>query len=75
MQIVCEKICVHQIRPLRQDKRRRIISIISAYLQGRNSSKPIAICVSEIEEIYTWASVTVSRNVLEELLPGQVQLQ
>lgn len=41
-------------------------------IKGRNSSKPIAICVSEIEEIYTWASVTVSRNVLEELLPGQV---
>ena len=42
-------------------------------LQGRNAKKPIAICVAEIEEIYSWANVTVSRQVIEELLPGQVR--
>ena len=42
------------------------------YFQGRNGSKPIAICVAEIEEIYRWANVTVSRQVIEDLLPGQV---
>ena len=41
-------------------------------MQGRNGSKPIAICVAEIEEIYRWANVTVSRQLIEDLLPGQV---
>ena len=41
-------------------------------IKGRNASKPIAICVAEIEDIYRWANVTVSRELIEDLLPGQV---
>ena len=43
-------------------------------IKKRNPSKPIAICVAEIEEIYNWADVTVAREVIEDLLPGQVTL-
>merc|ERR1712183_569665 len=43
-------------------------------IKGRHSSKPIAICVAEVEDIYTWAEVTVERTLLEQLLPGQVTL-
>ena len=43
-------------------------------IKGRHSSKPIAICVAEVEEIYTWAEVTVQRSLIEQLLPGQVTL-
>jgi len=43
-------------------------------IKGRNGSKPIAICVAEIEEIYRWANVTVPRQLIEDLLPGQVTL-
>ena len=42
-------------------------------IKGRNASKPIAICVAEIEDIYRWANVTVSRELIEDLLPGQVE--
>ena len=42
--------------------------------QGRNAKKPIAICVAEIADVYKWAKVTVARQVIEELLPGQVTL-
>ena len=47
---------------------------MSLFFQGRNAKKPIAICVAEIEDIYKWANVTVTRQVIEELLPGQVTL-
>lgn len=43
-------------------------------IKGRDASKPIAICVAEVEDIYRWAEVSVSRAVIEELLPGQVTL-
>eukprot|EP00090_Calanus_glacialis_P001719 TRINITY_DN11248_c0_g1_i2.p1 TRINITY_DN11248_c0_g1~~TRINITY_DN11248_c0_g1_i2.p1 ORF type:complete len:221 (+),score=77.05 TRINITY_DN11248_c0_g1_i2:53-715(+) len=43
-------------------------------IKKRNPSKPIAICVAEIDEIYNWADVTVAREVIEDLLPGQVTL-
>ena len=43
-------------------------------IKKRNPSKPIAICVADIEEIYNWADVTVAREVIEDLLPGQVTL-
>eukprot|EP00095_Tigriopus_kingsejongensis_P007521 maker-scaffold103_size370364-snap-gene-2.25 protein:Tk07521 transcript:maker-scaffold103_size370364-snap-gene-2.25-mRNA-1 annotation:"yrdc domain-containing mitochondrial-like" len=41
-------------------------------IKGRSESKPIAICVAQIEDIYRWSRVTVPRPVLEELLPGPV---
>ena len=47
---------------------------VSTFFQGRNAKKPIAICVAEVEDIYSWANVTVSRQVIEALLPGQVTL-
>jgi len=43
-------------------------------IKKRNPSKPIAICVGEIEDIYNWAQVTVAKEVIEDLLPGQVTL-
>ena len=42
-------------------------------IKGRSASKPIAICVAEIDEIYRWANVTVPRDLIEDLLPGQVR--
>merc|ERR1712098_158929 len=41
---------------------------------GRNPTKPIAICVAQVDDIYQWAEVTVSREVLSDLLPGPVTL-
>ncbi|XP_059091896.1 threonylcarbamoyl-AMP synthase-like [Tigriopus californicus] len=41
-------------------------------IKGRHADKPIAICVGQIEDIYTWSEVTVARAVLERLLPGPV---
>eukprot|EP00092_Neocalanus_flemingeri_P023580 GFUD01025570.1.p1 GENE.GFUD01025570.1~~GFUD01025570.1.p1 ORF type:complete len:222 (+),score=74.11 GFUD01025570.1:154-819(+) len=43
-------------------------------IKGRNPAKAIAICVADIEDIYNWAEVTVAREVIEDLLPGQVTL-
>ena len=43
-------------------------------IKGRNPTKPIAICVANIEDIYNWAKVTVAKEVIEDLLPGQVTL-
>merc|ERR1712183_1259985 len=43
-------------------------------IKGRNPAKPIAICVADVEDIYNWAEVTVGREVIEDLLPGQVTL-
>ena len=40
-------------------------------IKKRNASKPIAICVADIEDIDNWADVTVAREVIEDLLPGQ----
>ena len=42
-------------------------------IKGRSASKPIAICVAEVDEIYRWANVTVSKDLIEDLLPGQVR--
>ena len=44
-----------------------------SHVQGRSQTKPIAICVADIAEVYSWARVTVSRSLIEDLLPGQVQ--
>lgn len=43
-------------------------------IKGRNPSKPIAICVAKVEDVYQWADVTVSKEVLDDLLPGPVTL-
>jgi len=43
-------------------------------LKGRHPEKPISICLAEIDHIFQWAHVTVSRELLSELLPGPVTL-
>jgi len=34
-------------------------------IKKRNPLKPIAICVAEIDEIYKWADVTVSKELIK----------
>ena len=41
-------------------------------IKGRDEHKPVAICVSSIEHIFTYAHVTVPRALLHALLPGAV---
>lgn len=41
-------------------------------VKERNSCKPLAICVSDIEDIYKYSVVTVKKSLLKELLPGAV---
>lgn len=43
-------------------------------IKGRNFSKPIAICVSEIRDVFEWGDVTVPLELLNRLLPGPVTL-
>ncbi|ESO82531.1 hypothetical protein LOTGIDRAFT_134383, partial [Lottia gigantea] len=41
-------------------------------IKQRNSLKPIAVSVGEVEDIFRWSKVTVSKEFLNELLPGPV---
>lgn len=41
-------------------------------VKRRNLSKPLAICLSSVNDIYKWCNVTVPLQLLEKLLPGQV---
>lgn len=43
-------------------------------IKQRHREKPIAICVADIPDIEQWCEVTVSSDVLEDLLPGPVTL-
>lgn len=43
-------------------------------IKHRNSTKPLAICVSEVEDVYLWGKVTVPHSLLASLLPGPVTL-
>ena len=43
-------------------------------IKGRHPNKPVSICVAEIEDIYRWGDVTVSSELLQDLLPGPVTL-
>ncbi|XP_041798900.1 yrdC domain-containing protein, mitochondrial [Chelmon rostratus] len=43
-------------------------------MKGRDSQKPLAICVGEIQEIYTYCKVPVKEELLGDLLPGPVTL-
>ena len=43
-------------------------------VKQRNSSKPLAICVSKIDDVYKWGKVTVPYSLLCALLPGPVTL-
>lgn len=41
-------------------------------IKGRDETKPVSICVSKIADIYRYANVTCSMDMLSELLPGPV---
>ncbi|XP_028675243.1 yrdC domain-containing protein, mitochondrial [Erpetoichthys calabaricus] len=43
-------------------------------IKGRSESKPLAICVGSIQHIYKYCKVTVSDQLLKDLLPGPVTL-
>lgn len=43
-------------------------------IKGRDFRKPIAICVSSIDEVYEWGKVGVPTSLLDDLLPGPVTL-
>lgn len=43
-------------------------------IKGRNGQKPLAICVGEIQDIYKYCKVTVTKALLCDLLPGPVTL-
>lgn len=41
-------------------------------VKQRSAASPLAICVADISDIYKWCHVSVSRELLESLLPGPV---
>jgi tRNA threonylcarbamoyl adenosine modification protein (Sua5/YciO/YrdC/YwlC family) len=43
-------------------------------IKGRDSDKPVAICVDSIDQVYLWGKIKVPRALLETLLPGAVTL-
>lgn len=43
-------------------------------VKGRNGSKPLAICVGNIQDIYRYCQVNVADELLWDLLPGPVTL-
>ncbi|XP_053310539.1 threonylcarbamoyl-AMP synthase [Spea bombifrons] len=43
-------------------------------LKGRNGTKPLAICVGDIADIYRYCQVNVPDQLLHDLLPGPVTL-
>lgn len=43
-------------------------------IKRRSSTKPLAICVSEVKDVYLWGKVTVPHSLLTSLLPGPVTL-
>ncbi|XP_072275598.1 threonylcarbamoyl-AMP synthase [Pyxicephalus adspersus] len=50
-------------------------SISNIYnVKGRNGTKPLAICVGDIEDIYKYCHVNVPEQLLRDLLPGPVTL-
>ncbi|NP_001082498.2 yrdC N6-threonylcarbamoyltransferase domain containing L homeolog [Xenopus laevis] len=50
-------------------------SISNIYnVKGRNGTKPLAICVGNVEDIYRYCRVNVPDQLLRDLLPGPVTL-
>uniref|UniRef100_A0A8C5P7Z7 Threonylcarbamoyl-AMP synthase n=1 Tax=Leptobrachium leishanense TaxID=445787 RepID=A0A8C5P7Z7_9ANUR len=43
-------------------------------VKGRNGTKPLAICVGDIADIYKYCQVNVPDQLLQDLLPGPVTL-
>lgn len=68
--IPCTLHLQHLVRRLTSQYRARRIYAI----KGRDGAKPIAICVAETSDLAKYATVTVSQELLDELLPGPVTL-
>jgi tRNA A37 threonylcarbamoyladenosine synthetase subunit TsaC/SUA5/YrdC len=49
------------------------LKIITSVL-GRDLSKPVAICVADVSDVFEWGTVTVPLQLLARLLPGPVTL-
>ncbi|OXB66420.1 hypothetical protein ASZ78_011954 [Callipepla squamata] len=62
---------VYGVACLAQDSR-AVRSIYS--LKGRNGTKPLAICLGDVEHIYRYCHVNVPDELLHDLLPGPVTL-
>ena len=43
-------------------------------IKGRHPDKPVSVCVAEIQDIYRWGHVTVTPELLQDILPGPVTL-
>lgn len=43
-------------------------------IKKRHEEKPVAICVGRLEDVHKWGKVTVSQEILQDLLPGPVTL-
>lgn len=43
-------------------------------IKKRHEEKPVAICVGKLEDVYKWGKVTISDEILQDLLPGPVTL-
>ncbi|XP_036601430.1 yrdC domain-containing protein, mitochondrial [Trichosurus vulpecula] len=43
-------------------------------LKGRSQTKPLAVCLGRVADIYRYCQVRVPRELLEDLLPGPVTL-
>ncbi|XP_014681023.1 PREDICTED: yrdC domain-containing protein, mitochondrial-like isoform X2 [Priapulus caudatus] len=62
---------VYGIATLAQDTR----AVNKLYnVKGRDFVKPVAICVGQVADISKWAKITVSRKLLDDLLPGPVTI-
>jgi len=44
------------------------------HIKGRHEEKPVAICVGQVQDVAKWGKVTVSDELLHDLLPGPVTL-
>uniref|UniRef100_A0A8D2Q1S2 Threonylcarbamoyl-AMP synthase n=2 Tax=Varanus komodoensis TaxID=61221 RepID=A0A8D2Q1S2_VARKO len=60
---------VYGVACLAQDSR----ALAALYrLKGRPESKPLAVCLPDLDHIYRYCKVSVSDTLLQELLPGPV---
>jgi tRNA threonylcarbamoyl adenosine modification protein (Sua5/YciO/YrdC/YwlC family) len=41
-------------------------------IKNRQNLNPISICVGDVKDVYRWGEVTITDNLLQELLPGPV---
>ncbi|XP_054716958.1 threonylcarbamoyl-AMP synthase-like [Uloborus diversus] len=41
-------------------------------IKGRDTKKPLAICVGDVEDIPNWGKISFPKSILKDLLPGPV---